>query len=85
MLSFSAIPAALSICQNTQDNFGLVMATCLNNHNNYNSPPRHLQKDKINAVIPAWDKRTHHISSPNISHAKEIIVADENFREIGSR
>jgi len=80
-LSVSEIPASCSICQITKEKFGIVTATYLNNHNNYNSSPRHLQKDKINAVIPAWDKRIHHISRPNISHAKEIIVADENFRE----
>jgi hypothetical protein len=81
MLSVSEIPASLSICQNTQDKFVIVRATYLNNHKNYNSSPTHLQKDKINSVIPAGDKRIHHISSPNISHAKESIVADENFRE----
>jgi hypothetical protein len=82
MLSVSEITAAsLSVCQNTQDKVGIVMATCLNSRNNYSSSPRHLQTDKINAVIPAWDKRIHQISSPNISHAKEIIAADENFRE----
>jgi hypothetical protein len=53
MLLVSEIPASLSICQNTQDKFRIVRATRLNNHNNNNSTHRHLQKDKINAVIPA--------------------------------
>jgi len=84
MLPVSEIPASLNICQNTNEKFEIVTATYLNNHNNYNSSPRILQKDKINAVIPASDKRIHHISSPNISHAKEILVADEKFGECGS-
>jgi hypothetical protein len=53
MQLISEIPASLCICQNTHDKFRIARATYLNNHNNNNSTPRHLHKDKINAVIPA--------------------------------
>jgi len=47
MLPVSEIPASLSICQNTNEKFGIVTATYLNNHNNYSSSPRLLQKIKF--------------------------------------